>query len=213
MVFSNIFCKEKIRSFCKSGMPRGLQLIVLLSLFFNIQTARPQAPIFLGEDLVIYVSDSLCVLRGEYHFQNPSPKAVKTRLFYPFPVSEQLPFPDMIEVLSTETGVHLPILGADKGVSFVLAVDAVSEANILVEYWQAAEHNVFEYILTSTQTWSRTLKWANYEIHVPEHLQLEYCSLDIDTSWVEIEEKVFSISRENYLPMKALIIRWGASDE
>jgi hypothetical protein len=182
-------------------------------LLINIQPIQAQSPIFLGENLVFHISDSLCVMRGEYHFINPSEEAVKTRLFYPFPVSEQLPFPDMIEVLSMETGVHLPLMGADKGISFVLNIDAVSEANIHVEYWQTAEHNVFEYILTSTQTWSRALEWANYEIHVPDHLQLEYCSLDIDTSWTEIEKKVYSISRENYFPVKDLKMRWGVPDE
>ncbi|MBT3229603.1 MAG: hypothetical protein HOB84_08535 [Candidatus Marinimicrobia bacterium] len=190
---------------------KGLQVAILLFLCFHIQTSQAQSPIFVGEDLVFYVSDSLCVLRGEYHFLNPSENAVKTRLFYPFPVSEQLPFPDMIEVLSLETGVHLPIMGAEKGVSFVLEIDAVSEANIHVEYWQTAENHLFDYILTSTQTWGRSLEWANYEIHVPDHLQLEYCSLDIDTSWIEIEKKVYSISRENYLPLKELKIQWGVS--
>ena len=190
---------------------KGLQVAILLFLCFHIQTSQAQSPIFVGEDLVFYVSDSLCVLRGEYPFLTPSENAVKTRLFYPFPVSEQLPFPDMIEVLSLETGVHLPIMGAEKGVSFVLEIDAVSEANIHVEYWQTAENHLFDYILTSTQTWGRSLEWANYEIHVPDHLQLEYCSLDIDTSWIEIEKKVYSISRENYLPLKELKIQWGVS--
>jgi hypothetical protein len=190
---------------------KGLLLTVLV--FLNFQTALAQSPIFLGEDLLFYVSDSLCVLRGEYHFMNPSEKALRTRLFYPFPVSKQLPFPDMIEFLSMDTGTHLPIMGAEKGVSFVLPMDAVSETSIHVEYWQTAEHNFFKYILTSTRNWGRSLEWANYEIHVPEHLKLEYCSLDIDTSWVEIEEKVYLISREKFLPVNDLIIRWGNADE
>ncbi len=197
----------------KQRQQRWLQITLLPFLFLNIEYVHAQTPIFLGEDLVFYVSDSLCVMRGEYHFMNPSEEAVKTRLFYPFPVTEQLPFPDMIEVLSLETGNHLPVRGADKGVSFALEIDAVSEANIHVEYWQVAEANIFEYILTSTQTWSRALEWANYEIHVPEHLQLEYCSLGIDTSWVDIEEVVYLISREKYRPVKDLKIRWGVSGE
>lgn len=188
-------------------------LLLILCGFFPSDNLKAQAPLFLGEDLVFYVSDSLCVLRGEYHFINPSDQAVKTRLFYPFPVSEQQPFPDMIEVLSMETGLHLPLMGADKGISFMLHIDALSKATIHVEYWQEANDNVFEYILSSTQTWSRALEWANYEIHVPDHLQLEYCSLDIDTSWAEIEEKVYLISRENYLPVKDFKIKWGLSDE
>ncbi|MBC8376828.1 MAG: hypothetical protein H8E26_12345 [FCB group bacterium] len=193
----------------KPGQHRGLSLMILIVLFFNIQTTQAQPPIFLGEDLVFYVSDSLCVMRGEYHFLNPTEEAIKTRLFYPLPVSEQLPFPDMIQVRSLESGVHLPIMGADSGVSFVLEMDAASEANIHVEYWQTTEDHVFEYILTSSQTWGRSLEWANYEIHVPDHLQLEYCSLDIDTSWIEIEKKVYLISRENYLPVNDFKIQWG----
>ncbi len=198
----------------KSGNYRRLHLTILLVLFFsNGQTAQAQSPVFLGEDLVFHVSDSLCVMRGEYHFLNPTNTAVKTRLFYPFPVSEQLPFPDKIQVMSLETGAHLPILGVENGVSFMLEIDAVSEANILVEYWQTANDHVFEYILTSTQNWGRSLEWANYEIHVPDHLQLEYCSLDLDSSWVEIEKRVYSISRENYLPVEELKIQWGESSE
>jgi hypothetical protein len=134
---------------------------------------------------------------------------LKTRLFYPFPISEDLPFPDKVEVRSMESGVHLPLLGGDGGVSFVLEMDSLAQSSIHVEYWQTAESHIFEYILTTTQAWSRALEWANYEIHVPEHLELEYCSLDLDTSWVEIEKRVYSIYRENYLPVKNFEIRWG----
>jgi len=98
----------------KLGSHKGLQFAILLFLFFNTQTVQAQTPIFLGENLVFYVSDSLCVMRGEYHFLNPSDEAVKTRLFYPFPAKEQLPFPDMIAVRSIETGENLAIMRAEK---------------------------------------------------------------------------------------------------
>jgi len=183
--------------------------LLLLGSFCSGQLLQAQNPIFLGEDLVFYISDSLCVLRGEYHFLNPSQNPVKTRLYYPFPVSEELPFPDEIEVLSMETGHHLPLLGSETGISFLLTMEPHAQANIEIEYWQPAESQKFKYILTSTQKWGRALKWANYEIHVPEHLELEYCSLGWDTSWVEIEETVYSISKENYLPAQDFELRWG----
>ncbi|MBT3229117.1 MAG: hypothetical protein HOD43_10185 [Candidatus Marinimicrobia bacterium] len=195
----------------KTGASRWLRLALFVFLFccFSAEKLQSQTPLFLGEDLVFYVSDSLCVLRGEYHFLNPGMTPLKTRLFYPFPISEDLPFPDKVEVRSMESGVHLPLLGGDGGVSFVLEMDSLAQSSIHVEYWQTAESHIFEYILTTTQAWSRALEWANYEIHVPEHLELEYCSLDLDTSWVEIEKRVYSIYRENYLPVKNFEIRWG----
>lgn len=187
---------------------------MLVSLFccFSPENLHSQTPVFIGEDLVFYVSDSLCVVRGEYHFLNPGSTPIKTRLFYPFPISEDLPFPDQIEVRSMETGVHLPLLGGQGGVSFVLGIEPLSQSSIHVEYWQTAESHIFEYILTTTQVWSRALEWANYEIHVPDHLDLEFCSLDLDTSWVEIETMVYLISRENYLPVKNFKIEWGIKD-
>ncbi|MCF7825410.1 MAG: hypothetical protein K9M55_03660 [Candidatus Marinimicrobia bacterium] len=188
---------------------RVFAFMLLLCSFCGGRQVLAQNPIFLGEDLVFYISDSLCVLRGEYHFLNPSQNPVKTRLFYPFPVSEELPFPDEIEVLSMETGNHLPLLGSETGISFLLTMEPLAQANIQIEYWQPAESQRFEYILTSTQKWGRALKWANYEIHIPEHLELEECSLGWDTSWVEIEETIYSISRENYIPTQDFELRWG----
>jgi len=185
-------------------------LLLILWGFNSDKQVHAQSPIFLGEDLVFYLSDSLCVMRGVYHFLNTAETRVKTRLFYPFPVSDSLPFPDKVEILSLDTGTYPPLLGSQNGVSFILEIEPLEESSFQVEYWQSAEHHVFEYILTSTQKWSRALEWASYEIHVPDHLRLEYCSLTVDTSWVEIEKTVYSVYRENYLPMKNFELRWGS---
>ena len=185
---------------------------LLLCVFHPQNNLHAQTPVFLGEDLVFYVSDSLCVMRGDYHFLNPSENPVKTRLFYPFPVSDTLPFPDRVDILSLESGARLPLLKAEKGVSFVLEIDPLSESGFHVEYWQAADRHAFEYILTSTQKWGRALEWATYEIHVPDHLRLEYCSVPWDTSWEEIETTVYSISKEQHLPKQNFVIRWGLKE-
>ena len=191
-------------------MSSRLVLLMLILWGFNSgKQVHAQSPVFLGEDLVFYLSDSLCVMRGVYHFLNPTETRVKTRLFYPFPVSDSLPFPDKVEVLSLDTGTHPLLLGSQNGVSFILEIEPLEESSFQVEYWQSAEHHFFEYILTSTQKWNRALEWASYEIHVPDHLRLEYCSLAVDTSWVEIEKTVYSIYRESYLPMKNFELRWG----
>lgn len=196
------------------GVPKqarnvGMVFILVLSGLAPMHPLQAQTPVFLGEDLVFHLNDSLCVMRGEYHFLNPSMTPLKPRLFYPFPVSKSLPFPDEVNVISLETGALLPLLGSKNGVSFILEIEDQSEASIQVEYWQSAKSQAFKYILTSTQSWGRALEWANYEIHVPDHLQLEYCSLDIDTSWAEIEKTVYAVSREQFLPTQDFEIKWG----
>ncbi len=192
---------------------RFSKFLMLLVVFMSILELNAQAPVYLGEDVVFYLSDSLCVVRGEYHFVNPASVSVKERKYYPFSVSDAKPFPDEIIVLSMETDKHLPLLGYKSGILFSLVMEPKSETTLHVEYWQAADSNAFDYVLPTAQRWARTLKWVNYEIHVPDHIQLDYCSLPLDTSWQEIETTVFSFYRKNYRPQQRLELKWGLNSE
>jgi len=211
---------EALRTFKERGLGLDARIIrVRLHtsiIFFALQIfisspkiLSAQTPIFVGESLLFQVTDSMCVVVGKYSFQNPSDVKCKTRLFYPVLLNDGLVRPHKYEVRYFGTDINIPYAEIEAGISFILEIDPFSATDIYVQYWQAAEKQRFNYILTSTRRWGRALEYAAYEIQVPTHLELESCSLEIDSTIIKQEYSIHFITRENYLPKNDFNIVWG----
>ncbi|MCF7826421.1 MAG: hypothetical protein K9N29_07195 [Candidatus Marinimicrobia bacterium] len=168
-----------------------------------------QTPIFSSETITFEVSDTLCVVSARYSFQNRSEMRSKSRLFYPVPISDDLPFPNRFQVQSLKSSSTIPFLIHKEGISFLLEIDPFSEEQIYVKYWQVAKGQQFAYILKSTQHWSRALDWAVYEIRIPNSLELKSCSLDIDSTRVDSNYFIYRITKQNFMPEKDFEFMWG----
>jgi len=166
-------------------------------------------PYFVSEDLQFTISDSVCRMEGSYHFENQTQQTTRTRLFYPFYLDEDSPFPQSYEVRVGEDKDLIPVFTHPAGISFVLELAPGSQQQVWVSYAQTAHNRQFTYILRSTQAWKRPLEQAIYEIRIPRELSLISCSSEIDTTIQQADFLMHRIVRENFLPSRDLQIKWG----
>lgn len=194
-------------------MNHRLKNLALLLWLIPLAWVQGQSARFVGEDLQVTISDSLCRMSGTYSFENPSEEALSTRLFYPFYLDQELPFPVSYSVVSGERRDPLAVSIHPGGISFPLDLQPGQQQSIQVRYDQVTRARKFIYILTSTQVWGTPLKHARYEIRMPQHLQLENCSLNIDSETSTGDFHIYRIEEQEFLPSQEFIIQWGLNHE
>ncbi|UCH11461.1 MAG: DUF4424 family protein [Fidelibacterota bacterium] len=167
---------------------------------------------FNSERIAITVQEHACRVTGEYHFRNHSPQPVTGfPLFYPFPVSPELPFPDSILIVNGRTGAAAPYSRIGSGILFHIAVSPMGHSTYTVHYRQPAPARRFEYILETTQKWQQPLASAEFEITVPNTMTLTGLSLDVDRLQESDSAHTYHITRQNFMPDANLIIQWEMS--
>jgi hypothetical protein len=190
-------------------MTRLRQSVVMGLCLFLAGRVMAQAPLFVAEDLQFIVSDTLCQMQGCYQFENKSGQTNKARLFYPFHLDQDSPFPKAYEVRLGEEKTPTPVFVQPRGISFMIEIAPESRQQVWVSYTQAIHNQDFTYILKTTQSWKRPLEHASYEIRIPRHLSLTFCSHEIDTTVQQTDFLIHRIVRENFLPSRDLQIKWG----
>ena len=163
---------------------------------------------FMREKIEIKVKDSHCHLRGEYYFKNPSNKPLARRLYYPFIINKDMPFPDSVSVVDSLNGDIIPFARSDSGVSFTINIPAKSIVIYVVNYYQQTPAKKMEYILTTTQTWGKPFVQAEYIVRLLPHLKLIFCSLPLKLKNDNLKNPQFYVKKENYMPDKNLLIKW-----
>jgi hypothetical protein len=167
---------------------------------------------FNSESIAIALQEHACQVTGVYHFQNNSTRPVTDfPLFYPFPVTPELPFPDSIQVVSGRTGAAVPFSRIGSGIVFHIDVSPMGRSTYTVHYRQPAPARRFEYILETTQQWKQPLARAEFKITLPKTWTVTDLSLDYDRTQEGDSAITYTITRQEFMPDANLIIQWGVS--
>ena len=102
--------------------------------------------------------------------------------------------------------LHVKIL--KDGVSFSIKVKPNSIIQLKVTYKQKILNNYFEYILTTTSAWKKSLESSTFNIILPHSYLNPVISYNIDSIAAGKEFTRYSFTKENFLPDKNLIIKW-----
>lgn len=190
-------------------MPGAITRLFMALCLFPSMYLSAQSVIFSSESLQFVLEDSICHMSGTYVFKNTSDQSTTTKLLYPFYLDEGFDYPFFYEVKAGEQDQPLQISTHPRGLSFWLEIEPNASKKIWVRYSQKAPNGNFTYILTSTQAWKRPLDHAAYEIKVPLGLELQDCSLAVDSTKSFPAFLLYRIERDNYLPSRDLKIKWG----
>jgi hypothetical protein len=134
-----------------------------------------------------------------YHFCNVGEKDIKTSLFYPFP-GQTREMIDTLDIRDLKTDQVIPYRDGKAGVFFVISVPAYGQAAYRVYFRQRLEEKHFTYILTSTESWGRSLEFANYELQIPGNLSLDSLSYPPDSSYYRNNIQYFIWKKKDFLP-------------
>lgn len=184
-------------------------VLTSLSLsIIHVQELDAQPLRFSRENIEMNVHGDYCVLNGIYYFKNEGKTALRQILFYPFVISNDLPYPDSISVRETSTNHEVAYSRSVEGISFGISVPAQSFSVYRVTYRQRTPSGYMEYILTTTADWKKPLEIAEYQIRMPRTLALEYLSLPGVSSTKRGDESIYYVRKATYMPSANIVVRW-----
>jgi len=162
--------------------------------------------VFEREVIRIFVDEANITVKGNYFFKNKYHQPTSQRLFYPFPVDSLHPSPHSVTVHAEGKPVSFRDTGA--GVTFSVTAPGSGSVMVTVVYEQKCLDNTGCYILTSTSKWEQPLKEADFEVYVPEHIELTSMAYEAESIQKEKNSVVHTLHKENFLPEKDLCLAW-----
>lgn len=161
---------------------------------------------FIRERIAIDVYGDSVSVTGTYWFRVNTDSTGRFPIRYPFPVDEQHGYPSRVQVTgadgepiscthdTTLSSVHFPL---DLG-----------NPSFTVSYTQHISATNTRYILTTTAAWEQPLEYAEFTISIPEDYQLLSLSYEYDDMQSQNGRRIFSFAREQFMPVRDLVVSW-----
>jgi len=178
---------------------------VLISIGVNLLKA--QLADFTAEKLTFTVSAKTVELTGSYFFTNRTGQSVKMPVVYPFCVNDQQAFPDSVAVHLAD-GSPLTFRRRDDNLLFSVPLAEKGRTEVIIFFRQPVSQSQFEYILTSTHSWSKSLESADFLIQVPLTQNLTNLSFPYERIDTTGNFQVFHLHFEDFYPDRNLVFRW-----
>ena len=182
-------------------MKNTLLLIILTVLQSYSHTVISQALQFYREDIVFKINEDAAETDAVYHFCNVGKEEIKTALFYPFP-GNTMELIDSILIRDFKTGEVIPFRQGKSGVYFEILVKSYGQASYWVFFRQKLADHRFKYILTSTESWGRSLEFANFDLQVPVSLKVDSFSYPPDSSYIKNDFQYYLWKKKDFMPDK-----------
>jgi len=139
---------------------------------------------------------------GSYVFENRGAERVRRRIYFPFAVDDDHPYPASIRVdCGRPTRVR-------DGIVFGVEVDAGAERTVGISYRQRSADRSATYIVTSARSWIEPLERAQLVIAYPAGLPVLEVSYPMGEPEARGDEMVRSAIMERFSPDRELTIRW-----
>jgi hypothetical protein len=157
---------------------------------------------FKEESIRVTVGAGRMEVDALYVFRNRTEVKHLSTMFYPFPIDDNHPYPDRIDVKGAR------FLRREKGLIWKLEIGPNEERAVEVTYSQECRLPEARYILTTTGRWGEELERADYEVVWPESLG------DVQVSYEGRQETAdgkttLRFSRQAFMPSRDLVVKWG----
>jgi len=178
-----------------------LRLFAFILLLAGTALAGGQVE-FTSERIEMSIRGNTLTIHGIYHFTNPNPEPVRTAMLYPFPMDATHPYPHAIQVKP------IAYRKVKDGITWTVEAGPNGKPTVDVVYSQRCLDRSAKYILTTTQAWGQALKQVEFIVRVPASFKEVTLSYSPD-SLKEIKgERVFYLTKMDFLPEKDLEVRW-----
>jgi hypothetical protein len=156
---------------------------------------------FYREDILFNIDEKSAVTDAQYYFCNVGEKDMSVRLFYPFP-KDTKELTDSIRVENLKTKSAISFRAARSGIFFEIFVKAYGQEAYSVYFRQKLNDGHFKYILKSTESWGRSLEFANYELQMSSILIPDSFTYPPDTSFIQNNTQYFKWKKTDFMPEK-----------
>ena len=179
---------------------------IIITLFFLLNSfAFGQRADFFQEDITFRLDGVYLNVEGYYWFSNHSDKIVNIDIFYPFPYhcGEQI---DSIQIYNISYGQETKFKKESKyGISFKMHLAAFDTVLFQIKYKQKLNADSAKYILKSTQSWGKPIKYTEYKLITPDSLFIKKFSYPPDKSYEFENVRIYYWKKENFLPIQDMV--------
>jgi len=185
-----------------------IKYLFFVFLFVNIFKVNSQNIEFYREDLDFKIEKGYFSVDGIYYFCNVSDKALKTNLFYPFPIDSTYGNIDSVFVSLNDS---IPVefnRKENNGIYFPVKINAYGTTKYRIKYRQKITGNKTEYILTTTQTWKKPFEIVNYKLIVPNNIKITDISYKADSINKSTINTTYFWKKKNFMPKNNMIINF-----
>ena len=189
-------------------LKKSFYFIIFILFISFTQNTFSQSIRFFREKIDITVNKQNCQLEGTYYFANNNRQSIRRLLFYPFIINKDMPFPDSISVLNSNSGEKVKFHKSSDGIRFPIKILPEDTVIYNIYYSQKIPAKKFKYILTTTKKWGKPFKVAEYSIKLLKDYKLKELSIDIPFMKIVDRYKYYYSRKEQYLPDIDLFIRW-----
>lgn len=186
----------------KSGLWRSVLIYWVSMTALNAQIAD-----FSSEKLTFTIHPQFVEMSGSYFFTNRTGKPVLLPIIYPFSINTRQFFPDSI-VIRLADGRPLKFKRGEDNIAFALPLAASGKTELVVYFRQPVSEPQFEYILTSTKSWRKPLKSADFSVIVPQSCSLTDLSLPFEKIDTTAGFYNYRLHFEEFYPDKNFKFSW-----
>jgi hypothetical protein len=179
----------------------------IILVLVSVNLVRAQIADFTDENLTFIIKSGTVEMTGSYFFANRTGQSVQMPVIYPFCVNEQQAFPDSVSVHLTN-GRQLNFQRRADNLLFSVPLGEEGQTEVIVYFRQPVSRSQFEYILTSTRSWSKPLESADFLIQVPLTQALTNLSFPYERIDTIGNFQVYHLHFEDFYPDRNLIFRW-----
>jgi hypothetical protein len=170
--------------------------------------ANAQNLSFYKENITMKIGESHFYVSGNYYLRGDS--SAKHLLMYPFPVDSAFYGDvDSIYVFDLSAGQAIDFeKKTQRMIVFPIHFGFGNEITLLISYRQQLLDNQAEYILETTKTWRKPLARADFQLIVPNGIEVTGFSYPPDGSTPGDRETLFYWTKSDFMPEYNMIFEF-----
>jgi len=175
-------------------------LYIMLFLAGMISHLQAQKSVNFFEEHIDFVLDSAYFsINGIYSFHNESGQPVNEHIVFPF--ADKTGGIDSIRIVNLNTFEKVPFTRLESSVAFEFNMQPNDTVDLNIFYRQkSSTRNT--YIITSTQTWGKSLDTAVYSLTTPAGLPLVSFTYTPDSVIKDHDKRVYKWEMHQFMPVK-----------
>lgn len=170
----------------------------LLLLVICTSHLRAQGSVSFFEEHIDFTLDSTYfTINGIYSFHNSANKEVSQPIIFPF--ADKTSTIDSIRITNLSSGRKIKFDRLDSSVSFSFMLQPNDTVDVNIFYRQKMA-DINKYIITSTQTWGKSLGTAVYSLTTANDLKIKSFSYAPDIVRIIKHKKMYYWNKHQFMP-------------
>jgi len=129
---------------------------------------------FYREDITFQLKEQYLLVSGDYYFKNSTVNKINQQIYFPIYSDSLINTFDSLKIFNYNKNQKVKSIGiTESGVIFNIKIFPDDSVKLNISYKQMHSGSYAKYILTSTKSWGKPLKIANYFLIVNDGIEVQ----------------------------------------